>query len=129
MGSQTVTRVMDGDTIDVSLDGESFRVRYIGLNTPENDMPCYTEALDANAALVEGQTVTLVRDVSDTDAFGRLLRYVYVDGTFVNAALIGTGWAEAQESPPDTTHQELFNALDSDARTAGVSPHAIGVFD
>src|SRR3954462_11402726 len=72
-----VTRVIDGDTIDVEMSGVSYRVRYIGMNTPERDEACYQEAKDANAVLVSGKTVTLVKDTSETDVYGRLLRYIY----------------------------------------------------
>ena len=98
----TVTNVVDGDTIDVSLNGAVVRVRYIGMDTPEYDQTCGTEATQANAALVAGQTVRLVRDVSETDQYGRLLRYVYVGDTFVNGALVAGGWAVAKDYPPDT---------------------------
>ncbi len=90
-----VVDVIDGDTIDVRLGGDTYRVRYIGVNTPERDEPCYFEATAANAVLVEGQTVTLVRDVSETDRYGRLLRYVYAGPVFVNAELVAQGYAEA----------------------------------
>ena len=72
-----VTYVIDGDTIDVRIGTEIYRVRYVGVNTPERDEPCYNDATRANAVLVDDQVVTLVRDVSDTDKYGRLLRYVY----------------------------------------------------
>lgn len=125
----TVTRIIDGDTIDVRIDGETYRVRYIGVNTPERDEPCYAEATRANADLVEGKTVTLVRDVSNTDPHDRLLRYVYVGGTFVNGALVLGGWAEAVTYPPDTAHNDEFYALESGARRAGLGCHPTGVFD
>ena len=48
-----VTNVIDGDTIDVLLNGEEVRVRYVGVNTPERDEICYSEAMEANRALVE----------------------------------------------------------------------------
>ena len=79
-----VTNVVDGDTIDVSINGTEFRVRYIGMDTPEIGEPCYQQATAYNSQLVLGKTVILERDVSETDRFGRLLRYVYVDDTFVN---------------------------------------------
>lgn len=124
-----VVRVIDGDTIDVILDGIEYRVRYIGVNTPERDEACYQEATDANAALVENQSVRLVRDVSETDRFDRLLRYVYVDDTFVNAALVREGYAEAVEYPPDTANAALFNQLEDEARAADRGCHPTGVFD
>lgn len=113
-----VVDIIDGDTIDVDLGGQTYRVRYIGINTPERDQPCYSEATEANRALVENQTVTLVRDVSETDRYGRLLRYVYVGQTFVNAELVRTGYAEAATYPPDVMFSDLFVQLASAAREA-----------
>ena len=124
-----VTRVIDGDTSDVQIDGAGYRVRYIGINTPERDEPCYQEATVANAALVENQTVTLVRDVSETDPYGRLLYYVYVGDTFVNAELVAQGYAEAVVYPPDTAYADTFASLEASARAAGWGCHPTGIFD
>ncbi|MDP3793405.1 MAG: thermonuclease family protein, partial [Candidatus Uhrbacteria bacterium] len=80
-----VVRVVDGDTIDVLIGGEQLRVRYIGIDTPETVDPrrpvgCFgKEASARNRELVEGKTVALEKDVSETDRFGRLLRYVWLD--------------------------------------------------
>jgi endonuclease YncB( thermonuclease family) len=115
-----VTEIVDGDTIDVEIDGRSHTVRYIGVNTPERGDPFYDEATAANRDLVGGETVRLVQDVSETDRYGRLLRYVYLrDGTFVNAALVRQGVAQAATFPPDVAHQEEFTALQEEARAAG----------
>ncbi|MBX7250621.1 MAG: thermonuclease family protein [Candidatus Promineofilum sp.] len=108
-----VTHIVDGDTIDVSINGSTFRVRYIGINTPEMDESCGPLAKDANAALVAGQTVRLVKDVSETDRFGRLLRYVYVGNLFVNGELVLHGWADAVRYPPDTAMAELLEYYES----------------
>ncbi len=124
-----VTRVIDGDTIDVQLDGVSYRVRYIGMNTPERDEVCYQEAKDANAALVSGKTVTLVKDTSETDVYGRLLRYVYADGVFVNEELVREGWAENAVYPPDTTYADVFHQLELQARQANIGCHPTGIFN
>ncbi len=116
-----VVRVIDGDTIEVMIEGQSYRVRYIGMDTPERGDPFFQEATDANARLVANQTVTLVKDVSETDRYGRLLRYVYLaDGTFVNAELVRQGYALVATYPPDVAHQELFVALQQEAREAEV---------
>jgi micrococcal nuclease len=97
-----VTNIVDGDTIDVLINGAEYRVRYILVNTPERGELFYSEATAANAALVSGQTVTLVEDVSETDRYGRLLRYVYLaDGTFVNEELVRQGYAQIATFPPD----------------------------
>lgn len=124
-----VTRVIDGDTIDVTIDGTGYRVRYIGINTPERDEPCYAEAMAANRALVEGRTVTLVRDQSETDRFGRLLRYIYVGNINVNAQLVAQGWAEAVEYPPDTAQTAFFRELERRARAANLGCHPTGIFN
>jgi micrococcal nuclease len=127
--SGVVTQVIDGDTIDVNLNGTEYRVRYIGMNTPERDEVCFQEARNANAALVQAQTVTLVRDVSETDRFGRLLRYVYVNGVNVNAQLVAEGWAEAAEYPPDTAQAASFRELEAQARAANLGCHPTGIFN
>jgi micrococcal nuclease len=75
----TVTNIVDGDTIDVTIGGTTYRVRYIGMDTPERGDYFFSEATEANRVLVEGQQVILVKDVSETDRYGRLLRYVYLE--------------------------------------------------
>jgi endonuclease YncB( thermonuclease family) len=124
----TVTRIIDGDTIEVRLNDQTYPVRYIGINTPERDEPCYDDATTANASLVRGQTVTLVRDVSDTDDYDRLLRYVYVGEVFVNAELVAQGYAEAGYYPPDTAYTDTFNRLEATAEAQGLGCHPTGVF-
>jgi micrococcal nuclease len=114
-----VTRVADGDTIEIE-GGQ--RVRYIGINAPElSETPeCYgPEAYQKNRELVENRVVALERDVSEVDHYGRLLRYVYVDGCFVNAELIRLGYARAMPIEPNLRYQELFAALEEEARQAG----------
>ncbi len=124
-----VTDIIDGDTIDVDINGVGYRVRYIGVNTPESDESCYDDATDANANLVAGQTVTLVRDSSNTDRFGRLLRYVYVGNLFVNAQLVQDGWAEAVEYPPDTANADYFHQLETQAARSNIGCHPTAIFD
>jgi endonuclease YncB( thermonuclease family) len=114
-----VTNIVDGDTIDVTMNGTQYRVRYIGMDTPERGAPFFSEATNANAALVAGAVVILVKDVSETDRFGRLLRYVYLqDRTFVNAELVRQGYATAATFPPDVRHADTFVALEQEARNA-----------
>ena len=99
-----VSKVVDGDTIQLS-DGR--KVRYIGIDTPETVHPskaveCYgQEASVKNKELVLGKTVGLEKDVSDTDRYGRLLRYVYLDGIMINDLLVKEGFAKASSYPPD----------------------------
>ena len=120
-------RVIDGDTIEVAVNGETRKVRYIGMDTPENGDTFFTEATDANNQLVTGQTLTLVKDVSETDRYDRLLRYVFVgDNIFVNYELVNQGYAQIATFPPDVACEELFreaqtNARDSERGLWGVS--------
>jgi endonuclease YncB( thermonuclease family) len=125
----SVVNVIDGDTIDVMLDGQRVRVRYIGMNTPERDESCYAEATAANAALVESKTVTLVKDQSETDSFDRLLRYIYVGDIFVNAQLVTQGYAEAVLYEPDDAHYNEFLNLERQATNANLGCHPTGIFN
>ncbi len=113
-----VIQVIDGDTIVIE---GGYRVRYIGIDTPEIHPqlePFGMQALEANRQLVEGKVVRLEMDISPTDN-GRLLRYVYVDDIFVNAELVRQGLAEAKAYPPDTRYQEELEKLEAEARQAG----------
>ena len=104
-----VSLVIDGDTILLE-SGES--VRYLGIDTPETNHPrrgleCYgPEATERNRELVEGELVRLEFDTTDRDAYERLLRYVYVGNTFVNAVLVEEGFAYSYYYPPDTKHYD-----------------------
>lgn len=97
-------------------------MRYIGIDAPEihPDMEAFgIEAWQANRKLVEGKEVRLEKDVSDTDKYGRLLRYVYLENVFVNAELVKEGLARAIAYPPDTKHQDYLEQMESEAREAG----------
>lgn len=112
-----VTHVFDGDTIEVEIDGHAYRLRYIGVDSPERDEPFYQEAYEFNKAMVEDKTVILVRDISETDQYGRLLRYVYLsDGTFVNAEVMKQGLARLVTFPPDVAQTESLRELQAYAR-------------
>ena len=106
-----VTNVVDGDTIKIET-GET--VRYIGVDTPETVHPskpiqCYgKEASIRNEKLVEGKTIELEKDVSETDKYGRLLRYVWLDGTLINESLVREGFAKSSTYPPDVKYQDKF---------------------
>lgn len=115
-----ITYVFDGDTVEVELDGRVYRLRYIGVDSPEREEPFYQEAFDFNRNMVEDQTVILVRDVSETDQYGRLLRYVYLlDGTFVNGEMIRNGMARLVTFPPDVDQTEYLRQLQEDAEESG----------
>lgn len=123
-GMVRVARVIDGDTIE--LEGGA-KVRYIGMNTPETVHPtkpveCFGhEASDYNKRLLAGGIVRLEKDITNTDKYGRLLRYVYLpDGTFVNLKLVADGYAYADTYPPDIAHATEFVAAQRAARQANV---------
>lgn len=124
-----VVNVVDGDTIDVMLNGARVPVRYIGINTPERDETCYNEAREANRALVGGATVTLVADAEDTDQYGRLLRYIYVGDVFVNAELVEAGFAEVVRYRPNDAQFNLLRNLEIMATDAGRGCHPTGIFN
>jgi micrococcal nuclease len=118
-GEVAVVRIVDGDTIAVAIGGpRGTKVRLIGIDTPERGDCMFHAATERMRALVEGRNVRLVRDVSETDRYGRLLRYVYVGRTFVNAALVTEGFANAATFPPDVAHAREFVALERVARAA-----------
>lgn len=108
-----VTRVVDGDTVELE---NSEKVRYIGVDTPETYECYYSEAKDKNKDLVEGEEVYLEKDVSETDRYGRLLRYVWVGNTFVNDNLVAEGYAQVATYPPDIKYQKLFVATQETAQ-------------
>ncbi len=106
-----VVRVIDGDSIEVRLNGEDIQVRYIGVNTPEYYSDERKEAItatQANKGLVQGKTIYMFKDHSDKDQYGRLLRYVLTDTAFVNLEQVRGGYAEAKEFPPDTACHKVF---------------------
>lgn len=115
-----VTKVIDGDTIQVE-GGKT--IRYIGIDTPETSDPskpveCYSrEATQKNKELVEGKEIRVEKDVSETDQYQRLLRYIYVEDTFVNEVLVKDGFARATPYPPDTKKQDVFSKAQEDAKS------------
>jgi micrococcal nuclease len=123
-----VVRIVDGDTIVVAIGGKNYKLRYIGMDTPEDVKPdspvepMSREAAAANTRLVAGKTVVLEKDVSETDQYGRLLRYVWLhDGatwTLVNLVLVQQGYATALRYPPDVKYADLFESAQSGAESS-----------
>ncbi|GEM_PF-6965353 len=114
-----VTRVIDGANIEVDIAGETFQVVYAGLEVPQpvgvdylKADVFYAKGTVANADLVAGKTVILERDVTNVDAQGRLVRWVWQGGTLVNQTLAFEGMAWVNVTPPDNKHEDqLVNAL------------------
>lgn len=114
-----VVRIVDGDTM-VLENGQ--KVRYIGIDTPElkhanKKLECFgMEAKEKNTELVLNKNVYLEKDVSETDKFGRLLRYVWVEDVFVNDFLVRQGYAYAATFPPDVKYSQQFKLAQEEAR-------------
>ncbi len=119
-----VLEVVDGDTIKVS-NGKI--VRFIGMDTPETKDPrrpvgCFgKEASSETKSLLMGKEVILKKDVSDTDKYDRILRYIYLplpDGQilFVNDYLVRTGFARVSTYPPDVAFTKEFIEAERVAR-------------
>jgi micrococcal nuclease len=117
----------------VEISGQTYKLRYIGINTPETVDPrrpveCFgKEASAFNERLVLGRDVGLEKDISETDVYGRLLRYVWLTGPstgsgqaeMVNATLVREGYAQASSYPPDVKYQDMFSSLQVEAAEAG----------
>lgn len=124
----TLIRVVDGDTIIVSIDGEEYRVRLIGVDTPESvhpDSSRNTEegmlASDYTKNLLKNtEMLYLQKDISNTDKYGRLLRYVWLEipeddsnineiaSKMLNGILLLDHVAEPKMYKPDVMHADDF---------------------
>ncbi len=114
-----VLKIIDGDTIEIDT---GHKVRYIGIDTPETNHPtkkkeCFgTEASAYNKNLVAGKEIRMIKDKSETDRYGRLLRYVYIDEIFINEELVRNGYAKAVAYSPDTKYQSEFQLAETYAK-------------
>jgi micrococcal nuclease len=124
-----VKRVIDGDTIDVSIGSRHERVRLIGIDTPETKDPrkpvqCYGPQASAltESLLPPGTAIRLERDEEARDDYGRLLAYVYRvrDGLFVNLTLARDGAARELSIRPNTAYEGEIAAAVATARGAGL---------
>ena len=120
--SYLCTRVVDGDTIIIKMNGKQERVRLIGVDTPETKHPKKPvedfghEASVFTTRLVEGKKVTLEYDQEKRDKYGRLLAYVYLeDGTFLNEEIIKQGYGFAYTKYP-FKYLDDFRGFEKEAR-------------
>lgn len=120
-----VTRVVDGDTIEVQLGGRIEDVRLIGVDTPETVKPdtpvqCFgPRASHFTKQLLTGRRVRLVFGVERRDVYGRLLAYVYLGRRFVNPILVRRGLARSLTIPPNDRFAPLFRGLELRAARSG----------
>jgi endonuclease YncB( thermonuclease family) len=116
-----VSDVIDGDTIYVRLeDGNTYSLRYIGIDSPESNRPYYAEARKANSDLVFQKEVILINDESEVDQYDRLLRYVIVNNVFINLELVKIGFASAENYPPDIACADMFSAAEDEAHASQI---------
>jgi len=133
----TVTKIVDGDTIYVNQNGNTLKVRLIGIDTPESRYNSKAErdsdrsGEDLKAILAQGKrataylksilrkgdTVTLEYDLQQYDKYGRTLAYVYLsDGRMLNELIIASGYASPMTIPPNIKHKDLFLKAYQEAR-------------
>jgi micrococcal nuclease len=129
----TVTRVTDGDTVQVLVSGEKRTVRLIGVDTPETVHPKKPvqfygkEASDFTKKSLLNKTVWLEYDVAPLDRYNRHLAYLWLEkpeegeaavrrGMF-NARLILDGYGKVMTIQPNSKYADLFAKFQQEART------------
>lgn len=116
-----VKRVVDGDTFETE---DKQKVRLIGVNTPESVKPgtpveyFAKEASSFSKQQLTGKSVYLFKDVEDKDKYGRLLRYVFIEGQtkMYNETLVSEGYANTMTIPPNVMFSKTFVKLERDTR-------------
>ena len=141
-----VKRVVDGDTAIITIKNKDYRVRFIGINTPEYNLsediiePLGKEASEYTSNLIENKLVYLEKDISDIDQHGRLLRYLWlkpaenpqnpnydeIKNQMVNGILVRDGYARAREYKPDTHYRDIFRNIESEAKIKKVGLRGLG---
>lgn len=128
-----VTKVIDGDTVTVSIGKKTEKVRMIGVNTPETHHPTKgvepygKEAAAFTTKRLTGKKIWLQKDVGERDRYGRLLAYVWLrkpltgsqaeaTKSMYNAELVANGYAQVMTIPPNVTYADLFIKLQREAR-------------
>lgn len=118
-----VTRVVDGDTIIVDMDGTEERIRMIGIDTPESVHPDADRNVEYGKVAsgftrdkLQDQNVILEYDVEERDRYGRILAYVWLDGEMFNKTLLQEGHAKVATYPPNVKYVDDFVALQEQAR-------------
>lgn len=124
-----IMSVVDGDTVDIDINGRTERVRLIGVNTPETQHPtkpieCFGPEASAylTTLLPKGITMRIERDVEARDRYGRLLLYLYraTDNLFINLDLVARGYGTPMSIEPNTFHRNYFVRAAAQAEAANV---------
>ncbi len=126
-----VTKVVDGDTIWVQITGKDYKVRMIGMNSPEYTKeiePYGKEATEFTTNMLLNKTIYLQKDVSETDDYDRLLRYVWIDKvdnitpdtvskSLFNYIIVEEGLAKSKYYSPDISLQEYLDNAQNNAQS------------
>lgn len=116
-----VTRVIDGDTIEVDLNGKTEKIRFIGVDTPETVHPTRgvesygKEASDYTKKALSGKSVGLEFDVQERDNYGRVLAYVWLNNQLFNEVLVREGYAQVSTYPPNVKYVDRFTSAQQQA--------------
>ncbi|MBU4245650.1 MAG: thermonuclease family protein, partial [Nanoarchaeota archaeon] len=108
-----VSRVIDGDSIELQ---GSIKVRLLGINTPERGQPYYQEANNRLRELIESKNVILENDIQDKDQYGRLLRYLFINDSFVNSQLVKEGYANVYIISPNKKYESDLRNAETEAK-------------
>ncbi len=109
-----VYRVIDGDSIELQNNTE---VRLLGINAPERSQPYYQEATNRLRELIDGKTVIFENDIQDKDQYGRLLRYLFINDSFVNLQLVKEGYATVYIISPNKKYEADLRNAETEAKT------------
>lgn len=124
-----VTHVIDGDTIVVDIEGNSQKVRLIGIDCPELDEAYGDEAKAFLIEEIEGESVYLTKDVRETDEYDRLLRYIWTEipqqnnisvNSMINANILKAGYAQTMMVVPDTAYAKIFEEIEAEAKSNNI---------
>ncbi len=115
----TVTRIVDGDTIDCSPVG---RIRLLGVDTPERGQEPFDSIATRALAdrIPEGSEVAVEADVEDRDQYDRALRYVWLNGRLVNWAMVRGGYAVVLTYPPNVQYVDWLRTAQDAAQEDAV---------
>ncbi|MFH1631337.1 MAG: thermonuclease family protein [Candidatus Aenigmatarchaeota archaeon] len=117
--------VVDGDTLNVLINGSEKTVRLIGVNAPEKGQYYWLDAKNKLQEIINDYGIVLESDsgTPNTDIYGRLLRYVISNGTNVNVKMIEDGYAKYYP-----LNQTLRYALDMSSAEKNAQSNNIGIW-
>jgi micrococcal nuclease len=117
-----VERVVDGDTLEITLNGKREKLRLIGVDTPETKKPNTPimfygeEAAQYTKKRLDKKTIELEWDVDRLDPYNRFLAYVWIDGELFNRTLVSEGYARIATFPPNVKYVDKFKKDQEEAR-------------